>query len=154
MILRDPYAGHRSDDPWWVPDPVRDTQWTEWDYALLEASSVISTLTSKASGQLRMLTEDPDVYWEVEAVVDFAAKTVAEDRKDKDDEPGVIFYPANPTKRGGEPFWTVEQWVAYQEKENRVLERGAVEGARPPTAEEMAAIRAKRAEIAAEDAGG
>lgn len=148
MILRDPYAGHWSEDPWWVPDPVRDTQWTDWDYALLEASATISMLTSKESGQLRMLTEDPDVYWEVEAVVDFAAKTVAEDRKDKDPEPGVTFYPVNPTKRNGEPFWTVEKWVEYQESENRIMERGAVEGARPPTAEEMAAIRERRTKAA------
>ncbi len=142
MILRDPYGGHRHDDVWWQPDPVRDTQWTEWDYAILDAYTAIEMMRSGQSGQLRNLTEDPDVYWEVEALVDFAAKTVVEDRKDKEDEPGVQFYPAKPSKNG--PFWTFEQWLEYQASESRSMDRGMPDGARPPTPEELMAMQARR----------
>lgn len=143
MILRDPYAGHRPDDLWWRPDPVLHTQWTEWDFALLDAYSAIEMMRSSQSGQLRNLTEDPDVWWETDAVVDFAAKTVHEDRKDKPDEPGVLFYPTNPQKNGA--FWTFEEWLEYQERENRALERGQPDGARPPTPEELDEMRRRRA---------
>lgn len=105
------------------------------------------------SGQLRNLTEDPDVYWEVEAVVDFATRTVIEDRKDKEDEPGVTFYPANPTKTTG-AFWTFEQWIEYQQREDRVLDRGQPEGARPPTPEELREMQERRRRIIAESAEG
>lgn len=107
-------------------------------------------MRSGQSGQLRNLTEDPDVYWETEAVVDFAAKTVLEDRKDKDEEPGVIFYPTNPTKTTG-PFWTFEQWIEYQEREDRAMDRGQPEGARPPTLEELQAMQERRRKAAAND---
>lgn len=109
---------------------------------MLDACSAIEMMRSPQSGQLRNLTEDPNVYWEVDAVVDFATKTVAEDRKDKPDEPGIMFYPTNPTKAG--EFWTFEEWLEYQETENRTLERGQPEGARPPTPEELEAMRRRR----------
>jgi hypothetical protein len=53
-----------------------------------------------------------------------------------------MFYPVSPTKNGS--FWTFEQWLEYQEKDNRVLERGQPEGARPPTPEELIEMRSRR----------
>lgn len=125
---------------------MRDTQWTEWDYALLDAHSAVEMMRSSQSGQLRNLTEDPDVWWETDAVVDFAAKTVAEDRKDKPDEPGVMFFPTNPHKNG--PFWTFEEWLEHQESEHRPMERGQPEGGHAPTPEELEEIRKRRSQPA------
>lgn len=142
--MHDPYAGNRDyDDVWWQPDPVRDTQWTEWDYALLDACMAIEMMRSGQSGQLRNLTEDPEVDWEIEWVVDFAAKTMEEFNKEHKSEPGVQFFPSNPTKSTGE-FWTFEQWLKYQESENRAMERDAPEGARPPTPEELREMQERR----------
>lgn len=109
----------------------------------MDAHTAIEMMRSSQSGQLRNLTEDPDVYWEVEAVVDFAARTVLEDRKDKEDDPGIIFFPTNPTKTNGS-FWTFEQWIEYQQSEDRVMDRGQPDGARPPTPEELHAMQERR----------
>lgn len=128
---------------------MRDTQWTEWDYALLDAHSAITMMRSPLSNQLRNLTEDPDVYWEIEASVDFAAKTLVEDRKDKPDEPGVVFYPTSPTKNG--PFWTFEEWLEYQERDDRALERGAPEGGHAPGVTDLQAIQERRRRMAGDD---
>lgn len=144
MILRDPYAGHRPEsDIWWVPDPVKDTQWTDWDYTLLEANRVIDMLENSSSGQLRNLAEDPDVYWEVGYRVDYGDQELQRFRKDNEAEPGVTFYLMNPQKRNDEPFWGVTDWLKSLEVEQAV-DRSAPEGARPPTPEELTAIRERR----------
>lgn len=162
VLLRDPYGGHRNyDDPFWLPDPVMDTQWTDWDYALAEAIAAIDMMTSP-TGQPRWITEDPDVYWEVGASVDFAIKTLHDETsKHKDGVPPELnYFVKNPSKTTGE-FWTLEEWLDWREEhENEPrLDRDAPEGARPPTPEELdqmrrdreARIAAKYAEVADDD---
>lgn len=143
--MHDPYAGHRDqDDLWWQPDPVRDTQWTEWDYVLLETCETIKMLRSPQSGQLRTLAEDPDVFWEVDYRVDYASQELDHHEKDHEPEPGVSLFVTNPHKRNGEPFWTVSEWLEDIEKGSPQIDRAAPEGARPPNADEMAALLERR----------
>jgi hypothetical protein len=136
-----------------MPDPLLHTQWTDWDYALAEAIAAIDMLTSQ-SGQPRWLTEDPDVYWEVGVAVDYGVRTLSEEIQSYKDgvPPELIHYLKNPTKTTGE-FWTLEQWLAWREEHEDsepILERGAPEGARPPTSEELDQLRRDReARIAA-----
>ncbi len=148
--MRDPYAGHRNhDDPWWQPDPLTDTAWTDWDYALLEAKCAIEMLNDPQTGQLRNLTEDPEVDWDIGYRVNYGAQTMERFQKEheKDDEPGVSFYLTNPRKSGDEPFWGLSDWLKDLESEQQV-DRNAPEGARPPTPEELAEMRRRRTEAA------
>lgn len=148
-LLHDPYAGYRDyDDPWWTPDPLLHTQWTDWDYALAEAIVALDMLTSQ-TGQPRWLTEDPDVYWEVGTQVDYGVKTLVEEAdKYKDGMPRELTnYLKNPTKNGD--FWTLEEWLDWRERTEDsapLIDRGAPEGAHPPTAEEMAEMQRLRQE--------
>lgn len=158
MLCRDPYAIHRNyEDPWWIPDPIRDTQWTDIDFALVEAAQAVEAFTSKDSGQLRWLAEDPDVYWEIGERVDFAIKEVAQaSEKYKDGVPRELtLYPKNPTKDG--EFWTLEEWMDNMDKDQVRLDRGAPEGGHAPTLDEIEArdaARAERIRKALEDAEG
>lgn len=145
--MRDPYAGHRSDHVWWVPDAVRDTQWTEWDYVLLEACETIKILQSPQSGQLRNLSEDPDVYWEVDFRVDYGAQELHEATKDKEPDPGVTLFLTNPKKRDDAPFWSVSEWLEDIEKGSPKIERDAPDGARMPTPDDLAELQARRRRV-------
>lgn len=134
-IMHDPYAGHRDYDNWmWVPDPVRDTQWTDWDYALAEAVSVIDSLTDKTTGQLSLYVEDPDVMWTVGHRVNYAQKDLQEAGKELEKEPWVTPYLKEPTKAGD--FWTLEEYFQNVENDQKPLERGAPGGADTPSAED------------------
>ncbi len=149
-LLHDPYAGHRDYDNWmWVPDPGRDTQWTSWDYALSEAVAALDSLLGP-SGHPRWLTEDPDVYWDIGEVVDYATQTVAQESKNYKDgvPPELTIYAKNPTKVSGDT-WSMEQWLEWSEQRTEVrLDRGAPEGAHPPTPEEFLEMqRARQARI-------
>lgn len=147
MLMRDPYAGHRDyDDFWWQPDPVRDTAWTDVDYALVEAAQLIESFTSRESGQLRWLAEDPDVYWDTAEVVDYAMVEVANHAENyKEGVPhGVTIYPRNPTKDGD--FWTIDEWLDYLDNHQPHVERNAPDGGHAPTIDEMEAREAARAE--------
>lgn len=145
--MRDPYAGHRPfDAAWWVPDPIRDTQWTEVDYALVEAAELVETFTSKSSGQLRWLAEDPDVYWDTGEIVDYAAQAVSEHASNyKDGVPHEItIYPKDPVKNG--EFWTIDEWLDHLDKDQARADRNAPVGGHAPTADEMEQREAARAE--------
>lgn len=147
MLMNDPYAGHRDyEDPWWVPDPITDTAWTDVDYALVQAVQTVEAFTSKSSGQLRWLAEDPDVYWDLGEAVDYATQTVARYAEDhyKDGVPNELtIYPKNPQKAG--EFWTLEEWFDFMDKDDIRLDRDAPKGARPPTAEENQQLAEERA---------
>jgi hypothetical protein len=147
-LLHDPYAGHRDyDDPFWVGDPVRDTLWTDWDYALAEAISAIDQLTSP-TGQPRWLTEDPEVYWDIGSSVDYSVKTLSDEAaKYKDGvPPEVNHFVKNPHKAG--EFWTMEEWLEWREslEDGPPIDRDAPEGARPPLPEELAEMQRAREE--------
>ena len=146
--MKDPYAGHRDyDDSLWMPDVVRDTQWTDWDYALVEAATVIENMTSSQSGQLRWLAEDPDVFWEVDDYTDFAARELDKvQSQKKEPEPGLSYYVKNPTKRDGKPFWSISEWLENADNPERRRDPDQPEGARPPTPEEYLKMQSDREE--------
>ncbi len=101
-------------------------------------------LENSMSGQLRNLSEDPDVYWDVGYRVDYGAQELHHFREEHDDEPGVSFFLTNPQKKNGEPFWTLLKWLESMETD-QPIERGAPEGSRAPSPEELEAMRARRA---------
>jgi len=130
--MHDPYAGHRDyDDIFWVPDPFKHTQWTDWDYALAEAVTVLDNLTDPATQQFAPLVEDPDVVWEVGHRVNYGYKDLHDASKEVEDEPWVTPYLKNPTKVG--EFWSIEEYLQNLENDSKPLERGAPEGAHAPT---------------------
>lgn len=165
QILRDPYAGHRLYEYGWTPDPATDTLWTEDDYLLVEAVTVMESLMSK-TGYPRWLTEDPDVFWDTGEAVDYGIQELvraSEGYKDGVPEELTI-YLKNPTKRGDEPFWTIEQWLEKTESDDAPrLDRDAPEGGHFPDPEDMILmveqrkarieqLRAERQQLYADDA--
>ena len=150
--MHDPYAGYRNyDDPWWTPDPLRHTQWTEWDYLLLEACETIKMLASPQSGQLRTLAEDPDVFWEIGYRVDYGAQELHRHEEEHGHEHGVTFFLTNPKKRGGGEFWTVSEWLEDIESGDPRIERDAPEGGHAPSPAELAEIMERRRRAASAD---
>ena len=141
---------HRDyDDIWWQADPAKHTQWTDWDYALAEAYRTKENFTDPATGQPLWLAEDPEVYWELGHRKSHAAADLHKAQQEVGDEPGHTVFLKNPTKDG--EFWTIEDWLDYSdESDGQILERGAPEGARPPTPEELTEMREKRRRAAAE----
>jgi hypothetical protein len=127
---------------------VRHTQWTEWDYVLLEAAETIEMLESPATGQLRTLSEDPDVYWEIDYRVDYAAQELERFHKEHDTEPGVNLFLTNPQKREGKPFWTVSDWLDNIEEGNPRIEREAPDGSHAPNPEDLIALMERRRKAA------
>lgn len=145
-ILRDPYALHRCDwDEYWVPDPVRDTVWTEWDFVLVEAANALDVYTNEF-GQPRWLAEDPDVYWETGIRVDFAEADYRKAAEGTLPDGGSV-YLKNPNKITGE-FWGIEEWLKFieQDDDTRPLERGMPEGSHAPTPEDFQAMLDAREE--------
>lgn len=136
-----------------MPDPLVDTQWTDWDYALAEAIAAIDMLTSQ-TGQPKWLTEDPGVYWDIGASVDYSVRTLADEaEKYKDGVPPELnLYVKNPHKPTGD-FWSMEQWLEWREENEGSeprLDRDAPEGARPPTTDEFLEMqKAREARLAA-----
>jgi hypothetical protein len=134
-IMHDPYAGHRNyADPFWVPDPQRHTQWTDWDYALMEAVTVLDGLTDPISGQPSWLAEDPGVMWELGHRVNYAAKDLADAAKETESEPWVSAYLKNPSKAGD--FWTIDEYLQNLENDSKPMERGAPGGGHVPEPED------------------
>lgn len=149
--MRDPYAIHRDyENPWWLPDPVRDTMWTDIDYALVEAVQAVEAFTSKESGQLRWLSEDPNVHWGIGRSVDYGVQELEqESAKYKDGVPReVTLYLKDPYKDGD--FWTLEEWFEYLDSNESRVDREAPEGSHAPTPEDRIAVqRAREERIAA-----
>ena len=95
------------------------------------------------------VAEDPEVYWELGHRKSHAAADLHKAQREVGDEPGHTVFLKNPTKDG--EFWTIEDWLDYSdESDAQILERGAPEGARPPTPEELTEMREKRRRAAAE----
>jgi len=151
VILQDTYAIHRHWwNPFWEPDSVRDTEWTDWDYALIKAYQVIEDMTSGSSGQLMWLAQSARVHWDVEARTDFADAAVQREREKRGTpKPGEELFATNPHVAPGEEMPTMLEWLEDLQTGNLGRESNAPEGARPPTpaeVEEMRAARKKRLE--------
>lgn len=146
-ILRDPYAMYRDhNDIFWRPDPVRHTQWTDWDFLLAEAVAIMDGgMIDDGTGQPRWLAEDPDVDWKVGTVVNFAEQDLAEAyEKLPEGSKGYHLYLHSPYKKG--EFWTAEEWLQNVENEEKQMERGAPSGGHAPSAAENQARRAAQQE--------
>jgi len=150
-ILQDPYALHRCywrED--WEPDPIADTQWTDWDFALDRAFQVIEDFTDSQNGQLIWWDQSPEVRWEVrkrfsghDAAVERRRNELHESGKELD--PGEDLY-AVPVFDNPQKPPTMNSWFEMLEEENgRIRPRGAPEGARPPTPQELADLKRKQA---------
>lgn len=149
-ILQDPYALHRrywEDD--WEPDPVGDTAWTDWDFALDKAFQIIEDYTDAQNGQLIWWDQSPEVRWEVrtrssghDAAVERKRRSMEEAGKEY--EPGDSPY-AVPVFDNPDNPPTMLSWLEMLEEEDgRIRPRGAQQGGRPPTAQEKAELRASR----------
>lgn len=137
---------HRDyEDPWWIPEPVRDTAWTDWDYILVEVYQAIESYTSPSSGQPRWISEDPEVYWETEVRVDFADASVRKATEAMKEVPaGGSVYPVNPKKKDDKPFWTIQEWLQSLSEKGETEQGAPKEKGRPPTPLELKAIRERR----------
>ena len=146
VILQDPYALHRHWwDHYWTPDPVRDTQWTTWDYALAKAYQVIQDMTSDSSGQPLWLAQSGRVFWDTESRIDGAAAAVqvAAEARDKL-KPGEIIYATNPHVAPGEELPTMLDWLKDIEAGQLGRERGSEGAGVAPDLDAIEALREAR----------
>lgn len=151
MLFHDPYALHREwwhewlwGEPWEPDETSRD--WTEWDYILADVFQVIQDITDSESGQLMHYDQSPDVYWNVKLRHSGYLEAVENYRKKNPElPPGVSPY-AEPEFRDPDNKPTVAGWL--RDLEEGVADRRPAEhrDARPPTPEELAALRKKFAE--------
>jgi hypothetical protein len=140
MLLRDNYALHRK---WWDRDwrpSFGDDLWVEWDYILAEVLQIIEDYTDSTSGQYFPYDQSDEVDWDIEST--FSSSAAAMERKQKERgelKPGERLY-AVPVFRNPDNKPTLATWfadIASGSKE-RIPEEH--QGARPPTADEMAAL--------------
>lgn len=146
VILQDPYALHRHWwDRYWEPDPVRDTQWTNWDYVLVKAYQVIQDMTDASSGQLLWLSQSGRVFWDTESRIDGAEAAVqkaTEERKKL--EPGERIFAVNPHVAPGEELPTMIEWLEEIESGQLGRERGAESAGIAPDLDAIEALREAR----------
>jgi hypothetical protein len=140
MILHDAYALHRK---WWRHDwtpGVGDTDWTTWDYVLADVFQVIEDYTDPNSGQWMPYDQSADVFWDVGSSFSGAQAAIDRERERRKGElkPGESLY-ATPTFRDEKNKPTLASWFAELEEGKAGLPVNA-KGARPPTAEELAAM--------------
>jgi len=140
MILHDNYALHRK---WWLRDwePVLgDTDWVFEDYFLADIFQVIEDYTNKNNGVWIPYDQSGDITWDVRSTIsryDAAIEKEKERRKDSM-KPGESLY-AVPLFDDEDNKPTLESWAKDQEEGNTGRPSKAI-GARPPTAEELAAM--------------
>lgn len=143
MILGDDFAGHRCWwDPDWVEDPALINVWTDWDFALLRAYQIIEDYTDKETGQLVWIDQSPEVDWDVKS--SFSGSIEAEERamKNRELKPGERLYSV-PVPRNPDDPPSMSKWLEDMENDTaRPMPANAPSGARPPTPDELAQIKA------------
>jgi len=143
MILNDPYAGHRK--YWrrnWKPKVPRDTQWTDWDYRLAYAVQIIDDFTDNESGQFIPYDQSADVAWVVEEHRSGYLESIEKYTKGKELQPGIRVG-AYPVFREDVDRPTITSYLEDLEEGSIGLPSDYDQPkGRPPTAEEMAALRA------------
>lgn len=142
MLLNDAYAGHRK---WWSEewqeDPKLAPIYTEWDYVLIRVYQYIQDFTT-GNGNLIWVEEDPDVQWDVDRATSFYERELHKYREDNELKPWE-----SPRAK---PIWeddieppSMEKWLKAMEEKESSLPQGGTP--RPPTAAELAAMDAARA---------
>lgn len=127
----------------WEPDLARDTQWTDWDYALLEAYSTIEDMTDR-NGQLLWLAESPNVYWDNDTRINHAEAELQKIGEESKMSPGETPFLYNPHTEDGSPLPTMVDWLKSLDEGTNKHEKNTPQGARPPTSAERAERRKRR----------
>lgn len=122
---------------------MRDTQWTDWDWALAEAYSVIENMTDR-NGQLLWLAESPNVYWETDTRINHVEAELSRLAEERKLDPGEMPFVHSPHTQDGSPLPTMLDWLQSLEDGTNKHERNTPQGSRPPTAAERAERRKKR----------
>jgi hypothetical protein len=142
MLLNDAYAGHRK---WWradwVEDPALANVWTEWDYILVRAVQYIKDYTT-ASGHLVWIDEDPDVWWDIDTA-DSGYQLATHEYRENHEIKDWQTLRAVPRWEEDVERPSMEKWLKRLEEDEGKGFDGHPSGGtpRPPTAEELAALR-------------
>lgn len=128
-------------DKWWETHPEPPVEhWTDWDYALLYAFQMMEDLTDPQSGQFMPYDQSDKVWWEPVRTTSGYLRAVETETEKSKTKPGerisakpVFMEPTNPP--------TIESWL--KEMEDGPSAPPEFMDARPPTPEELAALRAK-----------
>lgn len=141
MLLNDAYAGHRK---WWDPshrpDAALASVWTEWDYILLRVHQYLEDYTT-ANGHVIWLEEDRDVWWDMTVSESGYERAVAEYRDTNDLKPYQAIRAVPQWEDDVEPP-SMEKWLRrMDEEETGGFDRPQGGTPRPPTPEELAALR-------------
>lgn len=146
MIFHDPYAMHRAwwhewvwGEEWKPDDTSRD--WVEWDFILADVYQAICDITDSETGQLMHFDQSPNVYWDIKLRHSGSQEALDKYRKANPDLPAGASPYAVPVFRDPENKPTVEQWLKDLEEGKADLRPEEHRDARPPTPEELAAIR-------------
>lgn len=142
MLLGDPYAGHRKWwDPDWVEDPAIAMIWTEWDYLLMRTYQYLEDFTSP-NGHLAWVEEDPDVGWDID-VVESGFEKAMHDYRENNDVKDWQNLRARPVWEDDVEPPSMEKWLKRAEENASGGFPSMPQGGtpRPPTAEELAALR-------------
>lgn len=147
-MFHDQYFGHRKwwnewlwGTPWEPDENARD--WTEWDYLLADVEQTISDYTDPESGQYMPYDQSGEVDWDAQLKFSGALHAIQAAEKSHPAKEGESYY-AVPSFRDPANKPTLESWA-------KDLEEGKADGrppeareSRPPTAEELAALRARK----------
>jgi hypothetical protein len=141
MLLNDAYAGHRK---WWrrdwEPTPALASVWTEWDYILVRVVQYIEDYTT-ANGHLVWIDEDTDVYWEIDKASSGYERDTHDYREKNEVHPWENLRAIPKWEDDVEPP-SMEKWLRrLEEDEGQGFDRPQGGTPRPPTAEELAALR-------------
>lgn len=144
MILHDPYAVNRKWwDPEWKPDAT-SRDWTFWDFVLADVFQVIQDYTEPETGQLMWYDQSAEVHWDVEPYESGSIAAIREWREaNKESALVPVLIPAF---RDPENRPTLMTWLKDKEDGMNLRVPKEHRGARPPTPEERARMKARRME--------
>lgn len=141
VLLNDAYAGHLK---WWDPDyrpaPAMAAVWTEWDYILLRVYQYLEDYTT-ANGHPIWVEEDPDVYWDMTVSESGYERAVHEYRETNDIKVYQSIRAVPEWDETAEPP-SMTKWLKRLEEDAQGgFDRPTGGVPRPPSAEELAALR-------------
>lgn len=143
MLLNDAYGGHRKWwDADWVENPALANVWTEWDYVLLRVYQYMQDYTTQ-NGQPVWVEEDPDVEWEIDKRESFLEKELHDYRETHDLKDWQTPVAKPHYENMAEPP-SMKKWIKRLEEEAAGITRsGPAQRGRPPTLDELDAMKAK-----------
>lgn len=126
-----------------MEDPALINVWTDWDFALLRAYQIIQDYTNPENGQLLWVDQSPEVDWEITSVFSGHDEALerAHEKRDKL-KPGEKLVATAQFRFPDDPP-SMSKWLEDLENDTaRPMPANAPKDARPPTPEELAALRA------------